>query len=64
MKKLNEVEIFLIVLQILFLILRLTDLIDWSWWWVFAPALIVFSTMMLLIVLTVLGMIYRRFFRK
>lgn len=64
MEKLNEVEIFLIVLQILFLILKLTGLIDWSWWWVFAPALIVFSTMMLLIVLTVLGMIYRRFFRK
>jgi hypothetical protein len=56
-------EIFLILLQALFLILKLTGLIDWSWWLVFAPVLVVFSTMILLISLTVLGMIYRRFFK-
>jgi hypothetical protein len=27
------------VVQIVFIILKLTDLIDWSWWWVFSPAL-------------------------
>lgn len=25
------------VLFVVFLILKLTDVIDWSWWWVFAP---------------------------
>lgn len=28
---------FLGILFIVFLVLKLTDYIDWSWWWVFAP---------------------------
>jgi hypothetical protein len=28
---------FLAVLFLIFLILKLTHYIDWSWWWVFAP---------------------------
>lgn len=27
----------LAVLQIVFLVLKLTGLIDWSWWWVLSP---------------------------
>ena len=25
------------VLQIIFIVLKLVKVIDWSWWWVFAP---------------------------
>jgi hypothetical protein len=25
------------LLTILFIVLKLTNVIDWSWWWVFAP---------------------------
>lgn len=32
----NEVDI-IIVLFIVFLILKLSNVIDWSWWWVTAP---------------------------
>ena len=28
---------FLGVLTIVFIVLKLTGLIDWSWWWVLAP---------------------------
>ena len=28
---------FLGILFIVFLVLKLTHYIDWSWWWVFAP---------------------------
>lgn len=30
-------SIFLSLLAILFIGLKLTDFIDWSWWWVLAP---------------------------
>lgn len=28
------------VLTVIFVILKLLDVIDWSWWWVFSPAII------------------------
>lgn len=28
------------VLTIIFVVLKLVDVIDWSWWWVVSPALI------------------------
>ena len=28
------------VLTIIFIVLKLVGVIDWSWWWVFSPALI------------------------
>jgi len=28
------------VLTLIFVVLKLTDNIDWSWWWVFSPILI------------------------
>ena len=28
------------VLTIIFMVLKLVGVIDWSWWWVFSPALI------------------------
>lgn len=29
-------------LTLLFIILKLTDMIDWSWWWVFSPSILSF----------------------
>lgn len=28
------------VLQVIFIVLKLLNLIDWSWWWVMSPTLI------------------------
>ena len=28
---------FTVLLTIVFIILKLTDVIDWSWWWVLSP---------------------------
>lgn len=33
---------FLGLLQIVFIVLKLIDKIDWSWWWVLAPTWIPF----------------------
>lgn len=32
---------FVGLLTIVFIVLKLTDYIDWSWWWVLSPVLIV-----------------------
>lgn len=29
------------ILTLIFLVLKLCDVIDWSWWWVFAPIWII-----------------------
>jgi len=41
------------ILFLIFLVLKLTDVIDWSWWWVTAPLWIpiVFIILCLLVVL-------------
>ena len=31
------------ILFLIFLVLKLTNLIDWSWWWVFSPIWISFG---------------------
>lgn len=43
---------FVGLLTILFIGLKLTDHIDWSWWWVLSPIWITFS-----ILLVILGLI-------
>ena len=35
-------------LTISFVVLKLCGVIDWSWWWVFSPAWILFSVILLL----------------
>lgn len=42
------------LLTIVFLILKLTGVIAWSWWWVFAPIWIPFG---LLVVLVIIGFV-------
>jgi hypothetical protein len=41
-----------VVLFLVFLVLKLTEVIDWSWWWVTAPLWItaIFSVVMLVAV--------------
>ena len=47
----------LTVLQIIFIVLKLLDLINWSWWAVFIPTFISIGLwVLLLIVLAVLGL--------
>jgi len=36
-RKLNPIAKFLGLLTLLFLVLKLTHVIAWSWWWVFSP---------------------------
>jgi hypothetical protein len=38
--KLNTSGLFYTLLQVAFIVLKLTHVIDWSWWWVFAPTLV------------------------
>jgi len=39
------------LLTIVFITLKLTDYIDWSWWWVLSPLWIPFVVIVLVIVL-------------
>ena len=46
---------FCTILFIVFLVLKLTNVIGWSWWWITAPLWIPVSIM--LIVLVILGIV-------
>jgi hypothetical protein len=37
------------VLTTIFLVLKLTHLINWSWWWIFSPLLILIPLAMLVV---------------
>lgn len=43
---------FLGILTLVFIILKLTGNIDWSWWWVLSPALISIIVVILFIIIT------------
>lgn len=50
------------MLTILFIGLKLTHYIDWSWWWVLSPLWISFSVVIIvLIVVVIVGVILDRF---
>lgn len=42
------------VLFIVFLVLKLTHVIDWSWWWVTAP---LWGTVLLIVLTIVIGIV-------
>jgi len=46
------------LLTIVFIVLKLTNYIDWSWWWVLSPIWIPIA------VLVVVMLIYKSFFDK
>ena len=41
------------VLTIIFIVLKLVGVIDWSWWWVFSPILIDFVIAIIAVVILV-----------
>lgn len=43
------------VLQIIFIVLKLTGLIDWSWWAVFAPLFISLGLVAIIVILTAIA---------
>lgn len=54
-----------IVLTLAFIILKLADVIDWSWWWVCFPVILSgISTVLLFIVLFVWFLIYAWYYNK
>ena len=44
------------LLTIVFITLKLTDYIDWSWWWVLSPLWIPFVVIVLVLVIVLLAM--------
>lgn len=49
------------VLTVLFIILKLTDRIDWTWWWVLCPLWISASlTIVILIIIAIIAAILDR----
>lgn len=52
-----EVAIFA---TIIFLILRLTKLIAWAWWWVFSPVLAVLGLWLVVALVVIITVISRR----
>ena len=44
------------VLFLIFLVLKLIGVIDWSWWWVFSPLLIGLGLFLVGIILLIIGM--------
>jgi len=42
------------VLTLIFVVLKLTDNIDWSWWWVFSPILITFGLGLIIAIILIL----------
>jgi hypothetical protein len=57
-RKLNPIAKFLGLLTILFVTLKVTKIISWSWWWIFSPlwtpiALIIIAAIVILIIFKV-----------
>lgn len=48
---------FAMVFSTIFMVLKLTNVIDWSWWWVFLPVILVVS-LWLFILACVIGFMF------
>jgi hypothetical protein len=46
------------ILTIVFVVLKLTDTVQWSWWWVFSPLLIAFGLYVIMIMFIVLVSVF------
>ena len=65
MKENNNISLnvdFLDLLTLTFIVLKLCNVIDWSWWWVCSPALI--SAAILIIVFTVIKILVKILVKK
>jgi hypothetical protein len=43
------------VIQVIFIVLKLLNLIDWSWWWVMSPTLIDIAFAVILLIIFLLA---------
>ena len=50
------------ILFVVFLILKLTGYIDWSWWWITAPLWIPFAIAMIFLVFILAVSVFREMF--
>jgi len=41
------------VLTIVFAVLKLTEVIDWSWWWIFSPLWIPLALILLIVIIAI-----------
>lgn len=55
---------FLSLLLLAFIILKLTHVIDWSWWWVLSPFWIPLGIWLILVAISLPAIIKRRKLRK
>lgn len=46
------------ILFLTFMVLKLTEVIDWSWWWITAPLWIPFALIVLILSVAVLGVLF------
>lgn len=42
------------LITIVFVVLKLTGVIDWSWWWVLSPILISFSLVIIVLIIALI----------
>lgn len=42
------------LITIVFVVLKLTDVIDWSWWWVLSPILISFALLIIVLIIALI----------
>lgn len=45
------------ILFFVFLVLKLTEVIDWSWWWVTAPLWIPLSLILIICLFVIIGLV-------
>lgn len=50
---------FLSVLTLIFIVLKLTAVIAWSWWWVLSPMLLIAAIVLLIMALAVIAEIVK-----
>ena len=41
-------------ITIVFVVLKLTEVIDWSWWWVLSPILISFALVIIVLIIALI----------
>jgi hypothetical protein len=52
------------VLGVIFVVLKLTGLIAWSWWWVLAPFVVNLATFLVVLMVLVIGSVAMTFAEK
>jgi hypothetical protein len=52
------------ILFLIFLVLKLTNQIDWSWWWVTSPLWISFAILLILIVIALVTKFVITFYKS